>query len=753
MRPIQAPLSQGQTGDEVANLQEILMEFLNRGIIDAGINIVPDNSLATEYSQKYFGNATARTVNEYCNMRGISAPTQPPLVNDYIAGLLNASFTEMYATVDIVFSGYVRDSSGQPLTKDYRVHISGIKFNDFVDITTVVVDKITGWYSYTYTVPKEQYTSKGSYNVYVREATKSQLLDSRDIFQAGTTISVDFTVTEQQVLPEYSAIHAAVMDIIGDIPINELDPDDPSQIQRIAQLTGENTQQVSMVLQARKISESLGSVGEANVYALLRQNIDTTPAILLNQPKEVVKKALEVSVVNNQIPALSTAQIEAFATTLTNAVTTQIAYSAAWHADEQQPTFVIASNVLENIDYTQQFIKATSSFVNSGETDFWAHVAREAPALDITALKVATNMAAFTDSNPSLTTRLYKDYHTQTLPPGQWLASLRVSQVRAVIDSVATTGFVYPDYVTGTTSAEKNQHYAEVICDSVAKAFPTEAISARINEDAATPFSELYSTLDTFIAQNPGFDLRTVSADNLATDHSYNFSAVANKAGFLEDLNIVQRLVNVTTDYSLIADLAKNGVHSSQKIARMSFDDFAAQYSNQSRSAVQLQAIYDTAVSNATYALFLAIENFNAMNTKQIAVLSRNKTGTSTPYAEWENLFGTLDGCNCSHCQSVYSPAAYLTDLLEFLKRNNQAAYDELVKRRPDIINIELVCKNINTPVPHIDIVNELLEDLVYAVTTAPIHSMPGRQTLMQKCSALCPNILTPHPEMLHTMH
>ena len=36
---------------------------------------------------------------------------------------------------------------------------------------------------------------------------------------------------------------------------------------------------------------------------------------------------------------------------------------------------------------------------------------------------------------------------------------------------------------------------------------------------------------------------------------------------------------------------------------------------------------------------------------------------------ELRALFGSLDSCACQHCNSVYSPAAYLVDLLLFLKK------------------------------------------------------------------------------------
>ena len=98
-----------------------------------------------------------------------------------------------------------------------------------------------------------------------------------------------------------------------------------------------------------------------------------------------------------------------------------------------------------------------------------------------------------------------------------------------------------------------------------------------------------------------------------------------------------------------------------------------------------------------------------------------------------EQLFGSLDFCECQHCRSVLSPAAYLVDLLQFLdpkkpwdefvKEWNTAhpekfgpgqdydkPYDQLVKRRADIANLPLTCENTNTVLPYIDVVNEILE-------------------------------------------
>ena len=83
-----------------------------------------------------------------------------------------------------------------------------------------------------------------------------------------------------------------------------------------------------------------------------------------------------------------------------------------------------------------------------------------------------------------------------------------------------------------------------------------------------------------------------------------------------------------------------------------------------------------------------------------------------------EVLFGSLDYCECEHCKSAYSPAAYLTDLFRFLEEKDSLDSSKsvgaiLFERRPDLEHIKLSCENTNTPLPYIDLVCEILENAI----------------------------------------
>ena len=120
----------------------------------------------------------------------------------------------------------------------------------------------------------------------------------------------------------------------------------------------------------------------------------------------------------------------------------------------------------------------------------------------------------------------------------------------------------------------------------------------------------------------------------------------------------------------------------------------------------------------------------------------------------WQSLFGPQELCECKHCRSVLSPAAYLVDLLHFLDgppnkdgftaldvligREETATQAERLGRRPDIAQLKLSCENTNTSLPYVDLVNEVLESLAQAYANASLaveapifdnQSVPARDT------------------------
>ena len=83
---------------------------------------------------------------------------------------------------------------------------------------------------------------------------------------------------------------------------------------------------------------------------------------------------------------------------------------------------------------------------------------------------------------------------------------------------------------------------------------------------------------------------------------------------------------------------------------------------------------------------------------------------SSQAVADLETLFGTPSFCECVHCQSIYSPAAYLAQLWQDITEQ----HDLVNLRRPDIAALELTCNNTLVKLPYIDLVLEALEQLFF---------------------------------------
>lgn len=164
-------------------------------------------------------------------------------------------------------------------------------------------------------------------------------------------------------------------------------------------------------------------------------------------------------------------------------------------------------------------------------------------------------------------------------------------------------------------------------------------------------------------------------------------------------------------------------------------------------------------VSSVTYNLFAIARKLDgepavAGISAPLQVRESVKNELIKHFPTMESLFGSMDYCECEHCRSVLSPAAYLVDLLQFVDaepavwgnflahwkethggqeypHKNAAGdgmkpYDVLVERRPDLPHIALTCENTHTALPYIDIVNEILE---YYVANGKLAKEAARDT------------------------
>ena len=196
------------------------------------------------------------------------------------------------------------------------------------------------------------------------------------------------------------------------------------------------------------------------------------------------------------------------------------------------------------------------------------------------------------------------------------------------------------------------------------------------------------------------------------------------------NLKRVQRVFTLTPRfhrYDVTRVLLDGGIDSAAQIVRTGKPGFVQRFGPQlegvhegmSGEAVA-KAVYASALQKHGFSLALMAQYGASMNTVSIGAIQALKVdGSEGPgAATLASLFGSLDYCACEDCRSMFSPAAYLVDLLSMLEGAD--AYSAFHTRRGDIAHLELSCENTNTVLPYIDIVNEVLEEAALSPRARP---------------------------------
>lgn len=249
-----------------------------------------------------------------------------------------------------------------------------------------------------------------------------------------------------------------------------------------------------------------------------------------------------------------------------------------------------------------------------------------------------------------------------------------------------------PAAVPGNDLVARTTLYLDALEHALDEAAPTARLAARLAQRANDPFA---LEVAQFLHANPGFDLRSSTAEGLSTGARARLAAIA-------------RIAKLTTNLSDVMTVLDRGVASIGALATTPPVTLSTTSPLAMKQHAQLKA---KAEHVATWHAFTKL----AGGTKPLA-----PPATVT----LAGLFGEQGYCDCAECQAVDGPAAYLVELLNLLDKTQDAggtktALQVLGSLRPDIEGLPLTCDHTLTPLPTIDLVNELLEAL--ALKTIPV--------------------------------
>ena len=315
---------------------------------------------------------------------------------------------------------------------------------------------------------------------------------------------------------------------------------------------------------------------------------------------------------------------------------------------------------------------------------------------------------------------------------------------RALIDAVARAhGVDKPEHVRRLARLNKREWQsalakldvdkdaaslrASQLARSFERSFPTQAFAAQLGRDTA-PRLEHGKAIAELLMESDELDLQR---DNIDLFFKRSGFAASKHAPVREELKKVQRVFRLVPNYTKAKGLIEGGVSSARDITALGKARFMKEVAPQAGlSDAEAGELYRKAETTSTAAMVLAGDLQDMALAGPIAAVNsgamhKTLAMAAVDFPNLKSLFKGGDVCTCEHCRSVYGPAAYLVELLEFIDKRSVtdltvtppvttiAAQDVLFARRPDLGDIDLSCANAMTPVPYIDLVNENLENQI----------------------------------------
>ena len=248
----------------------------------------------------------------------------------------------------------------------------------------------------------------------------------------------------------------------------------------------------------------------------------------------------------------------------------------------------------------------------------------------------------------------------------------------------------------GKTTEARLKVYAEDLARKVRLSYPTDVVRRKIDKGELDLGAGVDKTAAVTFLKNAaafGFELGRVSLGKFIQEHHARvFKDIAKEKQEATEKIIkkLHRLYQITPSDNALKSLLKEGFESAQDIVTFPANKFLSRFGKKFASEHEAHLVYRKAQQvNAvifnvvTMAKQLAIAPpvysiFPAPASHPEARRDEAKKNLIKQYPTMASLLGSLDFCECEHCLSVLSPAAYFVDLLEFLNTKDSVSMDFL---------------------------------------------------------------------------
>ncbi|WP_162848333.1 neuraminidase-like domain-containing protein [Paenibacillus nanensis] len=553
-----------------------------------------------------------------------------------------------------------------------------LQFQDEVLLGTAVSDE-QGNYQIVYAKSAEE-----PIHLQVRAGDSGRpLAASPTVFNAGALETIHLTATGVVEKSEWEQMEEALLPLLKKLKPHELKE---REIEYLVGTTPYSTFQVTQWAAAYKSHQEVKKVSAACFFGLLRMGFAGNADQVASYRAEELTRALQEAANQQLIPALAEKELEGVVSALKKREREQLKAAARDYNSADEIIFV--SLLKDWTDNKSILLQEIRKLKRDGETFIQTLVRQEA---------------------------------------SDWVSFL---------EGCVSHGLELPAAPGEQSKEEQLAFIADQLLYRIEKQYTNAFISYRLKQQGVNRLKQGPSVLDRladFFEQAEDFDLKTSVIDDLFKERkSLKMTPdAAEQEELTSRLKAFQRVAQVAPRFAHFSALIQEGYDSAYQISSVSQPAFVQKFKDTLGEA-QAQQIYANAEHLTATMTHLITSMRQAVQDATPAIMREKEEQSASALAagnlpDWASLFGRLDICECEECRSVYSPAAYLVDLLQFLNPKEASPYaskrpiEVLLARRPDIERLKLTCENTNTTLPYIDLVNEVLES--YIVLGRPVEN------------------------------
>jgi hypothetical protein len=600
------------------------------------------------------------------------------------------------------------------------------------------------------------YTARGAANIEVHAiaADGKEVQLSRTKFGAAADEKLDLVAPTklQPAAAEFTRLRSAVSGQLAkpEDLAKAVERGERRDISLLASATGWDGRAVALASTAYEHAETTKIPADA-LYALYRSGFPTEPRALARIDGHSVETALRQA---GQAGIIDATAVEAASGAFREFAATERLKFKVPGTLSSRSDFAGCAGV--SAADRQAFLGALK---DTARTDLWQRATQAGvSAKGVETLKLQGKLAYLTANNADLTDRVQPKL---TSGDARQLIELDYDRPEKWKDELTSMAGgdksrlsqIIPPAFEGVDADDRLDSYADELSRRVRQMDPNRVTMRRLSRgDLDGLPAGARARVEGFLgnASQKGFKLGQTAFSSFVAEHGEGSLlpglGLDEKKAAIADVKALHRLYSLAPSDKTLNVLLKAGFKSAYDIVGIPYDDFIRRYSPEVGSTRETQQLYwkaqqqsATIVNVFTGARRLdsrvATNGTAAIGQAAQSRLVEIKKKLQGRFPTLETLFGNVDYCECEHCRSVLSPAAYLVDILHFIDprgpqwdvqkslwkmRSGGATeytkpnpFGVLLNRRPDLPHIPLTCENTNTTLPYIDVVNEILELLV----------------------------------------